>query len=147
MKIGYGKNIEELEKAGCKILYRTNEFAAMMDLIKPGDVLVVYSLTDISEHLPEFLEIAGNLKDRGVGFISLRDDVDTTEYRGVMLYNLLGALAGLKLELKRGAGRKPSIDRIAFEKDVRAGMSYSALGAKYGIAPVSVWRNKKAILG
>lgn len=145
MKIGYGNNTQALEAAGCKILYKAAEFTAMIGNIRPGDVLVVTSLQVLSEYLPEVLDITLSLRDRGIGFISITDGVDTTEHGGVMLYGLLGALNGLKLDIGRGAGRKSKIDPKAFEKDVKSGMTSLALASKYGVSNVSVWRYKKAI--
>lgn len=145
MKIGYGNNTQALEAAGCKILYKSAEFTAMIGNIRPGDVLVVTSLQVLSEYLPEVLELTLSLKDRGIGFISITDGVDTTEHGGVMLYSLLGALSGLKLDISRGAGRKAKIDTVAFEKDLKSGMTSLALASKYSLSHTSVWRYKKSI--
>ena len=55
--------------------------AALADL-QPGDSLIVWHLDRLRRSLPHLLEVVMALADRGVGFQSLSDAIDTTTANG-----------------------------------------------------------------
>ncbi len=51
------------------------ELSAVMHALRPGDSLVVYCL---GRSLPHLIETVPGLADRGIGFRSLQEHIDTT---------------------------------------------------------------------
>jgi len=93
--------------------------------MREGDVLVVWRLDRLGRSLPELIKIMGQLQERGIGFRSLNESIDTTTAVGRMVFHMMGAIAqferdiisertkaGLKAARIRGhrGGRKPKVD-------------------------------------
>jgi len=98
---------------------------ACLAYVKKGDSLAVWKLDRLGRSLPHLLSIVTDLKDRGVAFRSLTEQMDTTTPHGELLFSLSGALAqyeraltrervmaGLAAAKRRGrqGGRRPTID-------------------------------------
>lgn len=56
--------------------------AQALDQLRPGDTLVVWKLDRLARSLRHLIDLVTTLQDRGVGFRSLREDVDTTSPGG-----------------------------------------------------------------
>jgi len=99
--------------------------------LRVGDTLVVWRLDRLGRNLPELIKIMTDLEERGIGFRSLTESIDTTSAFGKMVFHMLGAVAqferdivsertkaGLKAARARGhrGGRKSKVD----EKMLRA---------------------------
>ena len=97
---------------------------ACLDDLRPGDVLVVWKLDRLGRSLPHLLAIVGGLRERGIAFRSLTEQMDTTTPHGELLFSIFGALAqyeraltrerviaGLAAARRRGrhGGRRPEI--------------------------------------
>jgi DNA invertase Pin-like site-specific DNA recombinase len=106
-----------------------------LEYLKKGDTLVVWKLDRLGRSLPHLLAIVGELKERGVAFRSLTEQMDTTTPHGELLFSIFGALAqyeraltrervvaGLAAAKRRGrlGGRPPSIDPEQLEKITEA---------------------------
>ena len=104
---------------------------ACLAYLKEGDSLVVWKLDRLGRSLPHLLSIVTDLKDRGVAFRSLTEQMDTTTPHGELLFSLSGALAqyeraltrerviaGLAAAKRRGrhGGRPPTIDAEMMEQ-------------------------------
>ena len=61
--------------------------------IRPGDCLVVWKLDRLGRSLPHLLTTVTNLKERGVAFRSITEQIDTTTPQGELLFHIFGALA------------------------------------------------------
>lgn len=96
-----------------------------LDFMQSGDCLVVWKLDRLGRSLPHLLTIITSLRERGISFRSLTEDMDTTTAHGELLFNIFGALAqyeralarerimaGLEAAKKRGkrGGRPKAID-------------------------------------
>jgi DNA invertase Pin-like site-specific DNA recombinase len=140
MKYGYGRvssdtqdhaaQVEALKAAGCKRIFAekasgksTNgrhELAKLMRALEPGDTVVVTKLDRIARSSRDLQNILGELKDRGCGFVSLRDSwCDTTSDVGRLLLAIMGGIAEFERELIRKRCQA-GIDR-AKAKGVRFG--------------------------
>lgn len=123
---------------------------ACLAYLKQSDSLVVWKLDRLGRSLPHLLSIVTDLKDRGVAFRSLTEQMDTTTAHGELLFSLFGALAqyeraltrervmaGLAAAKRRGrrGGRPPTIDAEMMEQ-IKA-----ALGG--GASKASVCRSFK----
>lgn len=93
-------------------------------LLRPGDVLVVWKLDRLGRSLSHLIRLLQTLGDRGVGFCSLTESIDTTTASGRLMFHLVGAMAefergltsertreGLVAARSRGVrlGRRPSM--------------------------------------
>ncbi len=61
--------------------------------LRAGDCLVVWKLDRLGRSLPHLLTTVTGLKERGVGFRSLTEQIDTTTPQGELLFHIFGALA------------------------------------------------------
>jgi DNA invertase Pin-like site-specific DNA recombinase len=66
---------------------------ACLDFMQSGDVLVVWKLDRLGRSLAHLIGIIQHLKNRGVGFRSLTEAIDTTTSMGEFVFNLFGSLA------------------------------------------------------
>lgn len=72
-----------------------------LEYLQPGDVLVVWKLDRLGRSLPHLLDIVNSLKEKGVGFRSLTESMDTTTSSGEFLFQMFGALAQYERALTR----------------------------------------------
>ena len=64
-----------------------------LDYLKKGDCLIVWKLDRLGRSLTQLLEIINGLKEGGVGFRSLTENMDTTTPQGELFFHIFGALA------------------------------------------------------
>src|SRR3954462_8142789 len=67
--------------------------------LKSGDCLVVWKLDRLGRSLPHLLATVNSLKERGVAFRSLTEQMDTTTPQGEFLFHVFGALAQFERSL------------------------------------------------
>ncbi len=65
---------------------------ACLDDLQQGDVLVVWKLDRFGRSLPHLLAIVTNLKNHGVAFRSVTEQMDTTTPHGELLFGIFGSL-------------------------------------------------------
>ena len=109
--------------------------ARALDFARQGDCLVVWKLDRLGRSLPHLLSIVTGLRERGVAFRSLTEQMDTTTPHGELLFSIFGALAqyeraltqervkaGLAAAKRRGrhGGRPPEIDPEKLEAIITA---------------------------
>ena len=119
MNIGYARvSTEEqnldlqqdaLKKAGCAVIYEDHGIsgadrtrpglAKALSAARAGDVLVVWKLDRLGRSLPHLVETVNGLRDIGVGFRSLQEQIDTTSAGGRFYLHILAALAEFEREL------------------------------------------------
>lgn len=89
-----------------------------------GDILVVWRLDRLGRSLPHLIETIRRIVEKGAGFRSLTESIDTTTAGGRLYFHMMGALAefertliiertraGIKAAKARGVdvGRKPAL--------------------------------------
>jgi DNA invertase Pin-like site-specific DNA recombinase len=77
------------------------ELDAMLDQLRPGDVVVVWRLDRLGRSLKNLIGLVEELADRGVGFRSLNENIDTTTANGKLIFSIFGALAEFERALLR----------------------------------------------
>lgn len=77
------------------------ELARAMEWCREGDVLVVWKLDRLGRSLKDLITKVGELDERGVGFKSLTESLDTTTPGGRLVFHVFGALAEFERELIR----------------------------------------------
>ena len=94
--------VDALKKAGCLKVFTDHasgskasrpELDRMLDQLRPGDVVVVWRLDRLGRSLKNLIALVEDLADRGVGFRSLSESIDTTTANGRLFFSIMGALA------------------------------------------------------
>ena len=97
---------------------------------RPGDCLVVWKLDRLGRSLSHLLSVVNGLKERGVAFRSLTEQMDTTTPQGEFLFHVFGALA--------------QFERSLTQERVRAGLAAARRRGRRGGRPVAVDAEKLA---
>jgi len=101
---------DELEKVGCEKIFRDKASGAKterpglqeaLDFLRDGDSLVVWRLDRLGRSLKHLLETVSMLEERGIGFRSLQESIDTTTSGGRLIFHIFGALAEFERNLIR----------------------------------------------
>ncbi len=120
MKIGYVRvskqeqhealQIDALKEAGCekwfvdKITGSKAERKGLdeaLAYLRPEDTFMVWKLDRAGRSFPHLIELLKGLKERGIEFISLTEQIDTTTPSGKLIFHLMGALAEFERDLIR----------------------------------------------
>lgn len=120
MRIGYARvsthdqNLDfqkdVLQKAGCEKIFvdqvggtvvARSGLAQMMEMLREGDTLVVWRLDRLGRSLKHLIELMGELEEKGVGFQSLQESIDTSSSGGKLIFHLFAALAEFERNLIR----------------------------------------------
>src|SRR4051794_4812220 len=178
MKIGYARisaderslavQRDALMAAGCAEVFEDREVSAIaaqrpaldaaLARIGSGDVLIVWKLDRLGRSLQHLIETVRQLGERGAGFISLSEGIDTTT-DGKYLFRIMGALAAFERSLngervtvgidaarKRGKHvgrpRKLTPEQIAHARDaIDSGtQTPAAMAALLGVDHSTLWR-------
>ncbi|OPD70068.1 recombinase [Pseudomonas aeruginosa] len=93
--------------------------------LRAGDTLVVWRLDRLGRSLPDLVHIVAELEEKGIGFESIAEKIETTSAAGKLVFHVFAALAefernlirertraGLAAARARGraGGRKPKLD-------------------------------------
>src|SRR4051812_43250851 len=91
---------------------------------RAGDCLVVWKLDRLGRSLPHLLTTIADLKERGVAFRSLTEQIDTTTPQGELLFHIFGALA--------------QFERALIQERVQAGLAAARRRGRRGGRPVAI---------
>ncbi len=78
---------------------------ACLAYLSKGDTLIVWKLDRLGRSLSHLLTIVTDLKERGVGFRSLTEGMDTTTPQGKLLFSVFGALGRIRACVDPRAGQ------------------------------------------
>ena len=150
---------DALKAAGCEHVFEDQGVSgtarerlgldSALAALADGDVLVVWKLDRLGWSLPHLIETIAMLGERGIGFRSLSESIDTGSAGGRLVFHLMGALAeferaliverttaGLRAAKSRGVhvGRRKSLTaaqvahaRLLLDSGERAGAVASSL--------------------
>jgi DNA invertase Pin-like site-specific DNA recombinase len=161
--------VDALDRAGCyRVFTETASGAAadrpvleqVLDQLRPGDTLVVWKLDRLGRSLRHLVETVTGLAERGVGFHSLQEQVDTTTPGGRLVFHVFAALAeferdlvrertsaGLAAARPRGRrGGRPSAltaHKLRVAQDMYASGQYTvaAIAKTLGVSRASIYRH------
>ena len=74
------------------------QLQAMLDYVREGDVVVVSDFSRLARSTRDMLQIVQELTEKGVGLISLKENVDTETPQGRFMLTVFAALAELERE-------------------------------------------------
>ena len=120
MLIGYARvstqeqtlNLQKdaLKQAGCTKIFTDTASGAKaerkgleeaLSYVRKSDTLVVWRLDRLGRSLPHLIATMTNLEERGIGFKSLTENIDTTTSGGKLIFHIFGALAEFERNLIR----------------------------------------------
>ena len=121
MRVGYARvstadqspdlQLDALRRAGCEKIYTEKASGAkadrpelgrvLDDVLRKGDVLVVWKLDRLARSLKTLITTAEDLEGRGIGLVSLTESIDTTTPGGVLVFHVFGAIAQFERALIR----------------------------------------------
>ena len=106
--------VHALERAGCYRVFIETASAArsdrpileqVLDQLRPSDTLVVWKLDRLGRSLRHLVDTVTGLAERGVGFRSLQEAIDTTTTTttpgGKLVFHVFAALAEFERDLIR----------------------------------------------
>ncbi|MCL4677695.1 MAG: recombinase family protein [Alphaproteobacteria bacterium] len=119
MRIGYARvstedqnlalQYDALSEAGCGRIFEDQGisavgkvrpgFQAALDALAPGDVFVIWKMDRAFRSLRHALDILEQFERRGIEFLSLTDQLDTTTPMGKCMYQIRNAFAELERTL------------------------------------------------
>jgi DNA invertase Pin-like site-specific DNA recombinase len=161
--------VNALKGAGCYRVFVDTASGALaarpalnqvLDQLRPGDTLVVWKLDRLGRSLRHLVDTIAALADRGVGFRSLQESIDTTTPGGKLVFHIFAALAeferdlvrertsaGLAAARARGrTGGRPVVvtePKIRLAREMYASRQYTvaAIASTLGVSRASVYRH------
>ena len=132
---------DALKKAGCgKIFYDQTSGAKANRpglqeaeaYVREGDTLVVWRLDRLGRSLKHLIETVTALEERGVGFQSLQESINTTTSGGRLVFHIFGALA--------------EFERNLIQERTRAGLAAARARGRRGGRPKAMDEKKTQLL-
>jgi DNA invertase Pin-like site-specific DNA recombinase len=120
MLIGYARvstdeqnpdlQLSALKQAGCEEIY-TDKISGTkatrpglteaLSHLRAGDTFVVWRLDRLGRSLRHLIDTMTDLQERGIGFKSITESIDTTTSSGKLVFHIFAALAEFERELIR----------------------------------------------
>jgi DNA invertase Pin-like site-specific DNA recombinase len=161
--------VDALERAGCYRVFTETASGAradrpvleqLLDQLRPGDTLVVWKLDRLGRSLRHLVDTVTGLAERGIGFRSLQEAIDTTTPGGKLVFHVFAALAeferdlirertsaGLAAARARGRhGGRPSVmtahkARVAQEMYRSGQYTVAVIATTLGVSRASIYRH------
>lgn len=118
MKFGYARvlkneqsldvQIKKLEKSGCEEIYQEKISGAkdnrpqlnlLLSKLRKGDTICVVRLDRLGRRMSKLIEMINDFKEKGIEFMSLENNIDTTSPMGMLLFSICAAFAQMEKEL------------------------------------------------
>jgi DNA invertase Pin-like site-specific DNA recombinase len=132
----------------------------VLDQLRPGDTLVVWKLDRLGRSLRHLVDTVTGLAERGVGFRSLQEAIDTTTPGGKLVFHVFAALAEFERDLIRerttaglaaarargrtAAGRRRwpgTSSKVAQEMNASGQYTMAAIAKTLGVSRASIYRH------
>ena len=120
MKFGYARvskneqsldvQIQKLTAAGCEEIFQEKisgakddrpQLKALMGKLRYGDTLYVVRLDRLGRRMMKLVELINEFKEKGIAFVSLENNLDTSTNMGMLLFNICAAFSEMERELIR----------------------------------------------
>lgn len=131
--------LDALKSAGCGRIYEESrsgasrerpELGKCLDALREGDTLIVWRLDRLGRSLKDLVQIIGDLEEKGVGFLSITEAINTSSAGGKLIFHVFAALSEFErsliqertqagLKAARARGRKGGRPRKMTDSQVR----------------------------
>lgn len=100
--------LDELQKYGCFEIFEEKGSGSrkdrpaleeMLKMLREGDQVVVYKLDRISRSTKHLIELSDLFDKKGVEFISIRDQIDTSTAMGRFFFRVMASVAELERDI------------------------------------------------
>lgn len=160
--------IERLLAAGCERVFTDQgvsgklasrpEWDKCLAYLRESDVLVCTKLDRVGRSVANLIQVANDLRERGIGLVCLDQNIDTTSAMGKLFYTILAAFAefeknlisertkdGLAATKARGrnGGRKPSLKPYQIQharQSVDAGVAVTSVAKELKVSRQTLYR-------
>lgn len=75
------------------------ELQAMLKYLREGDTVVVWKLDRIGRSMKDLITIVTGLQEKGIHFISLKENIDTSSATGKLIFNIFASLAEFERDI------------------------------------------------
>ena len=156
--------LDALNAAGCHEVFVDHASGTTTDRpalgrLRPGDTLVVWRLDRLGRSTTHLIDTVTGLGERGVGFCSLTEALDTTTPAGRLLFGIVASLAAFERDLTlertmaglaaarargRGGGRPPTMTphKLAVARQLlAAGQSKTLVAATIGVSRPTLYEH------
>lgn len=102
--------IKKLTDAGCEEIFQEKisgakddrpQLDAVINKLRKGDTLCVVRLDRLGRRMMKLVELINGFKTKGIEFIALENNLDTTSPIGMLLFNICAAFSEMERELIR----------------------------------------------
>jgi len=151
MKFGYARvskndqhleiQLQKLKGAGCDEIFSEKVSGAkddrpqlkeLLGRLRKGDIVCVVRLDRLGRRMLRLVELINEFKARGIEFIALENNLDTTTVFGMLLFNICAAFSEMERELLR--------------ERVKAGLDSALEKGRKGGRPRSLTPDKENVL-
>jgi DNA invertase Pin-like site-specific DNA recombinase len=133
--------IDALEKHGCIEIFEEKisgtkrdrpALTEMLKMLREGDRVVVYKLDRISRSTKHLIELADYFEEKGVEFVSIQDNIDTSTAMGRFFFRMMASIA--------------EMERDIISERTRAGLSSARARGRKGGRPTAPEKAVKTAL-
>lgn len=128
---------DALKRGGCERIYEESksgkskdrpELNRCLDILREGDVLVVWRLDRLGRSLKDLIEVVSELESKGIGFQSLNESIDTTSPSGKLIFHVFAALS--------------EFERSLIQERTKAGLAAARARGRKGGRPKKLTRDQ-----
>lgn len=164
-----GLQIDALKAAGCERVFEEKasgaqrerpQLMAALEYARAGDTIVVWKLDRLARSIKQLIETVEDLGERGIGFQSLTEAIDTQTAGGKLVFHIFASLAefersiirertmaGLASARARGrlGGRPSSLTdndlQMARAMLIDPAITVNQVAKKLGVSPATLYRH------
>jgi DNA invertase Pin-like site-specific DNA recombinase len=164
---------DALQAAGCARVFTDTasgslaerpQLSAALDYLRDGDTLVVWRLDRLGRYIRHLIDTVVILQERGIGFRSIQESIDTTASGGRLVFHVFCALAEFERDLIRErthaghaaarargrvGGRKPALTpkqvKVARRMYEAKDSTVSDIAKVLGVSRATIYRHLKPI--
>lgn len=118
-----------VEKVSGKTVENRTALKNLMSYVREGDTVIVDSFSRFARNTKDLLNLVEQLQNKGVSFISLKENIDTTTPQGKFMLTVFAGLAQFEREqtlerqregiaIAKEQGKYKGRQRIAFDNDL-----------------------------